>query len=58
MPIRYYQDKSGQAIVSVKPWVVPMIKEMADADKVPQIKVITQCVEQAYERYKDDVRAF
>ena len=51
MSYRHYTAPEHK-IVSVKPWVIPMLKEMAENDRVPQVKVLTDAVTDRYKRYK------
>lgn len=49
MPIRYY-DTPDRRSVTVKPWALRYIKQMAKEDSVPIVKVVTDAVVSAYEK--------
>lgn len=47
MPIRYY-DTSDRRVVTIKPWALDHVKQMAKEDCVPIVKVVTDAVVYAY----------
>lgn len=49
MPIRYYPT-ADHRMVAVKPWVVPLLREMSDDEQVPMVKVMTDAVQYAYKQ--------